>query len=79
MALLAKDLRIFIYFFFVVRAFNLNLSNSVDVDECITRPCFNGGTCQNLFGSYSCTCKPGFTGKRCENGESKKSKTLATH
>lgn len=40
-----------------------------DVNECNTRPCLNGGTCQNLPGSYKCNCKPGFIGKHCETGK----------
>lgn len=42
-----------------------------DVNECLTRPCLNGGTCQNLPGSYKCKCKPGFLGRRCETGNLK--------
>ena len=41
---------------------------ALDVDECLTRPCQNGGTCENLHGSYGCKCKKGFLGKHCEIG-----------
>ena len=41
---------------------------SLDVNECVTRPCRNGGTCENLQGSYRCKCKAGFLGKHCEIG-----------
>ena len=41
---------------------------SLDVNECVTKPCRNGGTCENLQGSYRCKCKAGFLGKRCEIG-----------
>ncbi|CAH3141405.1 unnamed protein product [Porites lobata] len=37
-----------------------------DINECNTRPCRNGGTCENLPGSYRCKCKPGFLGNHCE-------------
>ncbi len=40
-----------------------------DVNECVTmKPCQNEGACENLPGSYQCTCITGYTGKNCENG-----------
>jgi hypothetical protein len=29
------------------------------------RPCKNGATCENQFGSYKCICIDGFTGSDC--------------
>lgn len=40
----------------------------LDVNECVSKPCRNGGTCENLQGSYRCKCKSGFLGKHCEIG-----------
>ncbi|XP_044168082.1 fibropellin-1-like, partial [Acropora millepora] len=37
-----------------------------DINECVSRPCRNGGTCVNLPGSYKCNCRAGYLGKRCE-------------
>ena len=35
-----------------------------DVDECTLSktPCHQNATCNNTIGSYSCTCRRGFTG-----------------
>ncbi len=42
---------------------------STDINECKTlKPCQNGAACENLPGSYKCTCKTGYTGKNCEKG-----------
>ena len=35
---------------------------------CSQSLCQNGGTCQEQGLSAVCTCKPGFTGQRCESG-----------
>ncbi|XP_065065335.1 neurogenic locus notch homolog protein 2-like [Rhopilema esculentum] len=37
-----------------------------DVNECLTSPCYNGGTCINTVGSFSCTCAPGWEGTDCQ-------------
>ncbi|MET0386576.1 MAG: Kazal-type serine protease inhibitor domain-containing protein [Polyangiales bacterium] len=39
----------------------------LDVDECSTDPCLNGGTCENTPGSFTCDCAEGFDGPRCED------------
>ena len=37
-----------------------------DMDECLSGPCYFGGTCVNERNSYSCICLDGFIGERCE-------------
>ncbi|NXL95158.1 CRUM1 protein, partial [Alectura lathami] len=35
-------------------------------DVCASSPCLNAGTCQDLFNSFSCACRAGWEGLRCE-------------
>lgn len=39
-----------------------------DVNECEISPCWNNGTCVNLFGGYQCNCSDDFEGDQCETG-----------
>ena len=43
--------------------------SNVDLDECESDPCENGGDCHNGNNAYSCRCMPGYTGTNCETGE----------
>ena len=37
------------------------------VDECLSNPCYNGGTCHSqVSGGFYCTCPPSCAGTRCE-------------
>ncbi|XP_003970232.2 coagulation factor IXa [Takifugu rubripes] len=38
----------------------------IDGNQCDSNPCLNQGSCEDLLGSYTCTCLPGFAGKDCE-------------
>ena len=40
----------------------------MNVDECVSQPCLNGGVCEDLVNSYTCVCPPGYTGKRSVYG-----------
>ncbi|XP_041429989.1 crumbs 2, cell polarity complex component S homeolog isoform X2 [Xenopus laevis] len=35
-------------------------------DVCTESPCLHSGTCQDLFNSFSCACRTGWNGQRCE-------------
>ncbi|KAK7004859.1 fibropellin-1 [Biomphalaria glabrata] len=35
-------------------------------DACATEPCRNGGTCEKVNNSYTCSCVTGFKGTNCE-------------
>ncbi|XP_028852348.1 protein crumbs homolog 2b isoform X1 [Denticeps clupeoides] len=39
---------------------------SVNIDDCESDPCQNGGVCEDLISAYQCVCHPGFTGVLCD-------------
>ncbi|MEJ1283528.1 sushi nidogen and EGF-like domains 1 [Cricetulus griseus] len=39
----------------------------LDVNECASHPCQNGGTCTHGVNSFSCQCPAGFKGLTCES------------
>ena len=39
-----------------------------DVDECLSIPCSNGGTCLDFLNNYHCACVDGYNGTHCELG-----------
>uniref|UniRef100_A0A2K6F420 Sushi, nidogen and EGF-like domain-containing protein 1 n=1 Tax=Propithecus coquereli TaxID=379532 RepID=A0A2K6F420_PROCO len=43
----------------------------LDVNECASHPCQNGGTCTHGVNSFSCRCPAGFGGPACETGKRK--------
>ncbi len=41
----------------------------IDIDECHTNPCHNGGTCIDGLNSFTCVCLPSYAGALCEQGK----------
>lgn len=50
---------------FVISGF-IGLRCEIDLDDCVGIRCENGGHCVDGPNSWSCRCKQGFTGRRCE-------------
>ena len=40
----------------------------LDINECDSSPCENGGTCTDGINGYTCTCADGYTDTHCETG-----------
>lgn len=47
----------------------LILSLLTEINECMSDPCLNNGTCTDLVAGYSCQCEPGFGGAECGSGD----------
>ncbi|XP_049322590.1 protein crumbs homolog 2a [Astyanax mexicanus] len=39
---------------------------SVNIDECVSEPCQNGGQCEDRVNGYVCICADGYRGVECE-------------
>ena len=48
--------------------FFLKIAFSIDIDECQSSPCVNGGKCNDLVNGYTCQCLNGTLGRHCEIG-----------
>ncbi|KAK7506491.1 hypothetical protein BaRGS_00001966, partial [Batillaria attramentaria] len=47
----------------------------IEIDECASEPCLNGGTCTDLINGFECSCRANFTGTTCELPEKRCSLT----
>ncbi|CAH1247746.1 SELP [Branchiostoma lanceolatum] len=50
-----------------------------NVDECVSDPCENGGTCEDEINGYTCTCADGYVGEHCETGKFSHENCLIVH
>ena len=41
-----------------------------DIDECVSSPCLNNGTCTDGVNTFTCTCEAGMQGNVCQEGTS---------
>ncbi|CAF99538.1 unnamed protein product, partial [Tetraodon nigroviridis] len=37
-----------------------------DINECVSSPCLNGGTCVDEVNQFSCVCSKGWSGPTCQ-------------
>ncbi|KAI1230655.1 hypothetical protein IHE44_0010130 [Lamprotornis superbus] len=50
------------------RRHRAGLAQRGDIDDCLSSPCQNGGTCIDEINSFVCLCLPSYGGSRCEKG-----------
>lgn len=41
-------------------------SSQSDINECVSSPCLNGGTCVDEVNQFSCVCSKGWSGPTCQ-------------
>ena len=41
----------------------------LDIDDCESNPCQNGGKCKDGINSHICDCSSGYMGYNCEKGD----------
>ena len=41
----------------------------IDIDECSSNPCLNGGSCTDQVNGYACICSPKYTGTQCQTSK----------
>ena len=57
-------------FFYISLSSLLTTSfHSIDIDDCVSNACENGGSCVDGINGYTWNCKDGFTGEKCQTGE----------
>jgi hypothetical protein len=41
----------------------------LEIDECLSYPCLNNGTCNDFVDFYNCTCTKNYHGTICQYGK----------
>ncbi|XP_033122511.1 uncharacterized protein LOC117121414 isoform X2 [Anneissia japonica] len=54
----------------------IKLIEVLSVDYCVSSPCGNKGTCISANFEFTCECKPGYSGRYCENSVNSTSLTI---
>ena len=47
---------------------NLSYTFHLDIDDCQSNPCLNGGSCTDGLNNYTCSCPGGSAGRDCTYG-----------
>ena len=53
-------------FDFLEVSIHVNFFDMLDINDCESNPCKNGGMCTDGVADYTCNCAAGYTGKDCE-------------
>ncbi|VDI57231.1 Hypothetical predicted protein, partial [Mytilus galloprovincialis] len=53
------------------RLYTVVCQKDADIDDCVSRPCQNGGTCIDRINGFNCSCTSEYDGIYCEKGEIK--------
>ena len=46
----------------------ISLLSILEINECDSNPCGNGGICGDVLNGYTCGCVTGYMGMQCESG-----------
>ena len=50
-----------------------------EIEECMSQPCRNNGSCREAVNGYTCACESGYSGTNCEKGQIIYTVTFVTH
>ena len=59
--------KVYTFHISVIKMYNFHIPS--DINECASKPCQNGGKCDDYVNDYFCTCPKGYVGKNCETSK----------